>query len=59
MTRYTHILAAVDVTEEAETVLMRAKQAADDHGAKLSVLTIVRPLTQAYTGIEVAGLAAA
>ena len=59
MTRYQHILAAIDVTEEAEAVLARAKELADDHGATLSVLTVVRPLTQAYTGIEVAGLAAA
>jgi universal stress protein A len=59
MSRYQHILAAVDVTDEAVKVLEKAHQAAQDHGAKLSVVTVVRPLTQAYTGIEVAGLAAA
>ena len=59
MSRYQHILAAVDVTDEAGKVLEKAHQAAQDNGAKLSVVTVVRPLTQAYTGIEVAGLAAA
>ena len=59
MTRYTNVLAAVDVTEEAPEVLAKASQAAQDHGAELSVITVIRPLTHAYTGMEVAGLAAA
>ncbi len=59
MSRYTHVLAAVDVTEEAPEVLAKASQAAQDHGAGLSVVTVIRPLTHAYTGMEVAGLAAA
>ena len=59
MSRYTHVLVAIDVTDEAPAVLARAQQAAADHGAQLSALTVVRPLTHAYTGIEVAGLAAA
>ena len=59
MTRYTHVLAALDVTEEAPMVLSKASQTAQDHGATLSVITVIRPLTHAYTGMEVAGLAAA
>jgi len=59
MNNYKHILAAIDVTDEAADILARARQTADDHGATLSALTVVRPLTHAYTGMEVAGLAAA
>lgn len=59
MSNYKHVLVAVDVTEEAAEVLEKAKQAAADSGAQLSAITVVRPLTHAYTGIEVAGLAAA
>jgi len=59
MSNYTHVLAAIDVTEEAEEVLAKAQQAAQDSGATLSVTTVIRPLTHAYTGMEVAGLAAA
>lgn len=59
MTQYTHVLAAVDVTEEAPQVLAQASRVAQDHGAELSVVTVIRPLTHAYTGMEMAGLAAA
>lgn len=59
MSNYRHILVAVDVTEEASHVLAKAAQTAADAGAELSAITVVRPLTHAYTGIEVAGLAAA
>jgi universal stress protein A len=59
MSNYTHVLVAVDVTEEASEVLAKAEKAAADHNATLSIITVVRPLTYAYTGMEVAGLAAA
>ncbi len=51
---YTHVLAAVDLTEEADQVLTEAKRIADDHGAKLSLLTVVKPLTQVYGGLDMA-----
>ena len=51
---YKHILAAVDLTEEAARVLAAAKQVADDHSAKLSVVTVVKPLTQVYGGLDMA-----
>ncbi len=57
MDNYTHILVALDLTDEAPEVLARARQVAANHGAKLSVLTVIRPLTYAYTGLEFAGLA--
>jgi universal stress protein A len=59
MSNYQHVLAAIDVTDEAEAVLAKAQKTAADNNAKLSVITVVRPLTHAYTGMEVAGLAAA
>jgi universal stress protein A len=53
---YQHVLAAVDLSEESEQVLQRAREAADLHGAKLSLVSIVKPLTQVYGGIDVAPL---
>ena len=57
MSNYKNVLVAVDLTDEAPEVLERAKQIADSNGATLSVLTVIRPLTYAYTGLEFAGLA--
>ena len=59
MTKYSHVLAAIDVTPEASEVLAKARQIASDNGAELSVISVIRPLTYAYTGMEVAGLASA
>lgn len=51
---YKHVLAAVDLSEEADRVLTEAKRIADDHGAKLTVVTVVKPLTQVYGGLDMA-----
>lgn len=56
---YRHILAAVDLSEESVQVLDRARAEADQHGARLSVLSVVKPLTQVYGGIDLAPLAGA
>ena len=50
---YKHVMAAVDLSDEANQVLEEAKQIAADHGAKLSLITVVKPLTQVYGGPEV------
>ena len=50
--KYKHILAAVDVTEEADEVLAIARQVADEHKATLSVVTVVKPLTHVYGGLD-------
>lgn len=50
--RYKHVLAAVDVTEEAGQVLAMAREVADEHKAKLSILTVVKPLTHVYGGLD-------
>ena len=51
---YKHVLAAVDLSDEAVDVLREAKQIAGDHGAKLSLLSVVKPLTQVYGGLDMA-----
>lgn len=53
MTQYQHVLAAVDLTEEAPQVLEHAQQLARENGAQLSVMTVIRPLTYAYAGLDV------
>lgn len=54
MKKYRHILVAIDLTEEAPEVLESAQTLAGLYGASLSVLTVIRPLTYAYAGIEMA-----
>jgi universal stress protein A len=54
---YRHILAAVDLSEESLQVLDRARVEADQHEARLSLLSVVKPLTQVYGGIDIAPLA--
>jgi universal stress protein A len=54
---YQHVLAAVDLSEESAQVLDKARSQAQQHGARLSVVTVVKPLTQVYGAIDVAPLA--
>jgi universal stress protein A len=49
---YRHIVVGVDVTEEANQVLEVARDLAGEHGAKLSVCTVVKPLTHVYGGLD-------
>ena len=49
---YRHVLAAVDLTEEAQEVLDAARRLADHHQARLSVCTTVKPLTHVYGGLD-------
>lgn len=51
---YKHVMAAVDLSDEASQVLREAKQVAEDHGAKLSLISVVKPLTQVYGGLDMA-----
>ena len=51
---YQHVLAAVDLSDEAKQVLREAKQVAEEHGAKLSIISVVKPLTQVYGGLDMA-----
>lgn len=52
MTTYQHILAAVDLTDESAQVLEHAQQIARENGAQLSVLTVIRPITYGYAGLD-------
>ncbi len=49
---YKHILAAIDTTDDAKEVLSAAQQLAKDHGAKLSLVTVVKSFTQVYSAID-------
>lgn len=52
MSTYKKILAAVDLTEEADEVVSAALEIADTQGAELDVLTTIRPLSYSYSGFE-------
>jgi universal stress protein A len=49
---YKHVIAAVDISDEAAQVLKQAKEVAGEHAAKLSVVTVVKPLTHVYGGLD-------
>ena len=49
---YKHILAAVDTTDDAKEVLSAAQQLAKDHGATLSLVTVIKSFTQVYSAID-------
>ena len=54
---YEHVLAAVDLSDESAQVLEKARAVADNHGAKLSLISVVKPLTQVYGGMDMAPIA--
>ncbi len=54
---YKHVLAAVDLSSESAQVLEKARAPAGSHGAKLSLITIVKPFTHAYGGLDMAPMA--
>ncbi|MND97847.1 hypothetical protein D3C76_636370 [compost metagenome] len=47
---YQHILVAVDLTEECDPVIHRAREIAQGSGAKLSMVHIVEPMAMAFGG---------
>ena len=51
---YKHVLAAVDLSSESAQVLERARATAGSHGAKLSLITVVKSFTHAYGGLDMA-----
>ncbi len=51
---YGRILVAVDLTEEADEVLAAARSVADEQEGHLQSVTVVKPLTQAYGGLDLA-----
>jgi universal stress protein A len=49
---YGHVMASVDLSEESAEVVGRAKAVADEHGARLSLCSVVKPLTHVYGGLD-------
>jgi len=50
MANYTHLLLAIDLTEDSKRVGERAQALAVAFGARLSVLHVIEPLSLAYGG---------
>lgn len=50
MAEYNHIIAAVDFSESAQTVVARAKSLADTNDAKLTLIHVVEPMSVAFGG---------
>ncbi len=51
---YKNILVAVDLTEEADEVIAAAAALAKEQNAKLSVVSVVKPLSRVYGGLDMA-----
>lgn len=51
------LLAAVDLTDEADEVLTAARKLADDVGGVLTAMTVVRPLAMVYGDVGMAPIA--
>ncbi|EJL04696.1 MULTISPECIES: universal stress protein [Pseudomonas] len=47
---YNHVLVAVDLTEECDPVVKRARALCDDRDTKLSLVHIVEPMAMAFGG---------
>jgi universal stress protein A len=56
---YKQILVAIDLTEEADEVLAAARAAANEQNAKLTSLTVIKPLAHVYGGLDMALVATA
>lgn len=49
--RYTHILVAVDTTDEAEQVVEAAREFAQDEDSAISFITVVKPFSDYYANL--------
>lgn len=56
MSAYQHILVALDLTDESQQVLDKAREQATLHKAQLSLIHVVRPIEQVYGGFGAIGL---
>jgi universal stress protein A len=56
MSLYAHVLAAVDLTDESSEVLAKAREISNDDQAKLSLMTVVKPINYAYAGLATASI---
>ena len=51
---YSNILVAIDLSEESKEVLETARAVAARTGARLHLVTVVKPLSQVYGGLDMA-----
>lgn len=51
---YSNVLVAVDLSEESRAVLEAARAVSSRTGARLHLLTVIKPLTQVYGGLDMA-----
>ncbi len=54
---YKKVLVAVDLTEESDQVLAKAKHVAEQDGAQVSLVHVVKPIEHVYGGFGAVGLA--
>jgi universal stress protein A len=55
---YSKILVAIDLTDEADEVIAQAIESAEQNNAELSLITVVKPITQVYGGFDVGAMGA-
>ena len=55
---YSKILVAIDLTDEADEVIAQAIESAEQNAAELSLITVVKPITQVYGGFDVGAMGA-
>ena len=48
---YKKILVAVDTTDEAEDVIKAAREIADEKNSAISIITVIRPMTDFYVNL--------
>ena len=48
---YNKILVAVDTTDEAEDVIKAARELADEKNSAISIITVIRPMTDFYVNL--------
>lgn len=56
MAAYRHMLVAIDLTDESQQVVERARDEAGRHGAQVSVVHVIRPVEQVYGGFGAVGV---
>ncbi len=54
---YKNVLVAVDLTEESDQVIARARHIAETDGATLALVHVVKPIEHVYGGFGAVGLA--
>jgi universal stress protein A len=54
---YSNILIAIDLSEESREVLDAAKAVASRTSARLHLVTVIKPLSQVYGGLDMAPIA--